>query len=93
MNKTLGFGLLVLGIGLSLEAEAACRWAYVNGRQQQLCDSAIDLPAIGAPGIAPIAPPAVPPIQTPTIPPIGTSTCYPAQVWNGYGYQWQIVCR
>jgi hypothetical protein len=74
-------------------ANAACRWTFVDGVQQQLCNDALDLPAIRPPAIAPIVPPSIRPIQPPVIPPIGTRSCRQAQVWNGAAYVWQNVCR
>jgi hypothetical protein len=80
-------------VGFAEQASATCRWTFVNGHQQQLCDSTIDMPAIRPPGIAPIVPPSIAPIQRPVIPPLGTSSCHQAQVWNGSAYQWQTVCQ
>ncbi len=74
-------------------AQAECYWTFVDGVQQQLCDTAIDMPTIRPPAIAPIMPPSIRPIQPPVIPPIGTTNCYQAQVWNGFAYTWQTVCR
>lgn len=85
--------LVALAFTLSSDSEAACRCVFVNGQQQQLCDSTIDLPAICAPAIAPIVPPSIAPIQSPTLPPLGTTSCGQAQVWNGYQYVWQTVCQ
>lgn len=84
---------LVIALLLASPANAACHWAFVDGVQQQICDTAIDPPAIRPPAIAPIVPPSVRPIQPPVIPPVGTSSCRQAQVWNGYAYVWQTVCR
>ena len=74
------------------QASAVCRWTFVDGRQQQICDNALDLPAIRPPAIAPIVPPSIRPIQPPTIPPMGTTSCRQAQVWNGSAYVWRTVC-
>lgn len=94
MKKIALFVAIALSLSaLSEQAFATCRWTFVNGRQQQLCDSTIDMPAIRPLGIAPIVPPSIAPIQTPMIPPLGTSSCRQAQVWNGQSYQWQTVCQ
>lgn len=81
---------VVLTIGA---ANAACRLTFINGQSEQLCDSTLDIPAVGVIGVAPIVPPSIAPIGMPTIPPIGTSSCRPAQVWNGRQYVWQTVCQ
>jgi hypothetical protein len=77
---------------VSTAAQAACVCECVNGHQQQLCESSIDIPAVCAPTICPIVSPSVAPIMTPMVPPIGTTSCHMAQVWNGYTYTWQRVC-
>jgi hypothetical protein len=74
-------------------AHATCQWTFVNGEQEQICDSTIDLPVIRPPGIAPIVPPSIAPIPEPVIPPLGTSSCGQAQVWNGYSYEWRTLCQ
>lgn len=93
MRVFVAAAIVVIGVAAPSIADAACRWTFVNGRQQQLCDNAIDMPAIRPPAIAPIAPPSIAPIQAPMIPPIGTRSCRQAQVWNGSSYQWQTVCQ
>lgn len=80
----------VLTIGV---ADAACRLTFINGQHGQVCDNALDLPAVGVIGVAPIVPPSIAPIQPPTIPPIGTNSCRQAQVWNGQAYVWRTVCQ
>jgi hypothetical protein len=76
----------------AVPAQATCRSTFIDGHQGQLCDNSWDIPAIPTPAIAPIVPPSIAPIQVPVIPPIGTTSCRQAQVWNGFGYQWQTVC-
>ena len=76
--------IVALGaILISTQASAACRWTFVDGIQRQICDNAIDLPAIRPPAIAPILPPSVRPIERLVLPPIGTTSCHQAEDWNG----------
>ena len=86
---------VVVAVGLVVggSAQAACRMAFVDGQTQQICDSPLDVPAVGVLGVAPIPLPSIPPIAMPIIPPIGTSSCRQAQVWNGYAYAWQTLCQ
>jgi len=87
---------LVILIALALSpnvGNAACRCTYVDGMQQQLCDSSIDLPAMCIGGIAPLPPASIAPLPSLALPPLGTSSCRQAQVWNGQSYQWQTVCQ
>lgn len=94
MKRVVLCGLAAASLcAFATEASAMCHWTFVNGKQQQLCDNAYDVPAIPTPGIAPIMPPSIKPIQTPVIPPVGTRSCEQAQVWNGTAYQWQTVCH
>jgi hypothetical protein len=90
--RTIGLAIIALALMVGA-ASAACRLTYVNGQPAQLCDSTLDIPAIGVLGPAPIMSPSVPPIASPMIPPIGTSSCHPAQVWNGFAYTWRTVCN
>jgi hypothetical protein len=76
----------------SAPAQATCRSTFIDGRQGQLCDNSLDIPAIPTLGIPPLVPPSITPIQVPVIPPIGTTSCRQAQVWNGSAYQWRTVC-
>lgn len=85
--------LATLAMAYAEPSVAACSCQCVNGSQQQLCSSSIDLPAICAPTICPIAAPSIAPIQSPVIPPLGASRCRQAQVATAFGYQWQTVCQ
>jgi hypothetical protein len=92
-NKIAAIAVCGCTLLASTIAHATCQWTFVNGRQQQICESTIDLPAIRPPAIAPIAPPSIAPIQAPVIPPLGASSCEQAQVWNGSSYQWRTLCQ
>jgi hypothetical protein len=76
-------------------AQAACRWTFVNGQQQQLCDSPTDTPAKKP--LLDVAPPLLPatmaPIRPAVIPPLGKTSCSQAQVWNGSAYRWRTLCQ
>lgn len=78
---------------------AACRWTWDCSqgspcRQVQVCDDALDLPAIRPPEVPPIAPPTVRPIPQPVIPPIGTTTCTERYLCDSFGRcDWRTVCR
>jgi hypothetical protein len=76
-------------------AKATCRWTFVNGQQQQLCDSPTDRPARKPllDVVPPMLPAAMPPIRPAVIPPLGTASCSQAQVWNGSVYRWQTLCQ
>jgi hypothetical protein len=83
---------------LATDALGACRWTWdcSSGtcRQVQICDGALDLPAIRPPGIPPLASPSIAPIPQPVIPPIGTSECRQAQLCDNLGRcRWETVCR
>lgn len=71
-----------------------CYCTCVNGKNQPICESTIDLPPICAPKVCPLEPPSVKPINPPTVPPIGTETCVQQQVWdhNKRKYEWKQVC-
>lgn len=90
----LGFVLFTASL-----ADAACRWEFdcTRGypcRQVQICDGALDVPAIRPPAISPIPPPSIAPIPTPTIPPIGTQRCRQAHICDNAGRcSWQTVCE
>jgi hypothetical protein len=74
---------------------ARCICTCMNGANQPLCESALDLPPICPPRICPIKPPSIEPIKLPSIPPIGTRSCRMEQVLNPYTerYEWREVCR
>jgi len=95
MKKIVLCGLAALSLAVSAgNAFAACRWTYVNGHQEQLCDNTYDAPTMRPlMPAAPMVPPSIAPIQTPTMPPLGTRSCQQEQVWNGHAYQWQSVCH
>lgn len=92
MNK---FLLPALLMTVPFAAQASCDCVCVNGRVQQLCDTAYDIPAFCAAQICPIAEPPIRPIMPPTIPPIGTTSCGPEQVFNPLTgqYEWHVVCN
>ena len=77
-------------------AQAAYRWTWVDGQQQQLCDR----PGTDAPArrpmldvVPPMLPSAVPPIRPAVIPPFGATSCSQAQVWDGSAYRWKTLCQ
>lgn len=72
-----------------------CICTCVNGVNQPLCTSPLDIPPICPPKICPIEPPSVEPIRPPRIPPIGTKRCWMEQVLNPYSgqYEWIEICR
>jgi hypothetical protein len=94
-NVIIKAAAVIIGVGLASigPSEAACRLTFVNGHISQICDSTLDLPAIGVAGIPPPVPPSIQPLATPMIPPIGTTSCRQAQVWNGTMYVWQTLCN
>jgi hypothetical protein len=79
---------------LPFAAEAGCYCACMNGANQPICSSAIDVRPICGPAICPIEPPAISPILPLKIPPLGTQTCVPQQVWdqNLRQYVWKRIC-
>lgn len=92
--------LLAVLIGLAMPAlagrsDAACVCLCMDGRNQPICESAIDLKPICPPRVCPIAPPSVAPIQPPRVPPLGRSSCEQKQVLNPNTgrYEWREVCR
>jgi len=83
---------LVALVGARAEASCTCR--CVDGEQQPLCSSAMEIAPICPPRICPIVAPSIAPIRPPTIPPLGTSSCRQAQVCDFSGNcQWQQVCQ
>jgi hypothetical protein len=90
--KSAALGLAAI-LALSAPASAMCNWTFVNGHQQQICDSTMDMPALRPLGLAPMVPPSLQPLQPLTLPPLGTSSCHMAQVWNGVSYQWRNLCQ
>ena len=60
--------------------------------QMQICDSAIDIPAINNPGVQPIQRPSIKPIEPPTIPPIGTTNCRTQQVYENGTWVNKQIC-
>ncbi len=89
--------LVALGIAGALTpsgtTQAACRWTFVNGQNEQLCDSPTDTRSATTPlVIPPLLPAIMPPIRPAVIPPLGTS-CRQAQVWNGSAYRWRTLCQ
>jgi hypothetical protein len=86
---------LLLTISIATLAGAECACECVNGAQQAICSSAIELRPICPPRICPIVPRAITPIMPPYIPPIGTSGCRMEQVYNNFTgmYQFERVCR
>jgi len=66
------FFAMILSVGAHPEATAACRWEWDCSqgypcRQVQVCDDALDLPAIKPPQISPIPPPSIRPIPRPLL--------------------------
>lgn len=90
----LRFAVVLAGLIVASEAQAACTCRCVNGQMQPLCSSSLDIPPICGPAICPIMSPSIAPIQQPTIPPIGTRDCRQARVCDRDGdCQWRLVCR
>jgi hypothetical protein len=85
---------MLIGVGANV-AEAACYCTCMNGTNQPICDTAIEVRPICAPRICPIEPPSIRPIQPPTVPPLGTRNCRQEQVWdhNYQRYVWKTICR
>lgn len=77
------------------ESLSSCVCVCMNGENQPLCSSTLDIPPVCPPKICPIEPPSIEPIQPPSIPPIGTQNCWMEQVFNEYTqqYEWRQVCR
>ena len=79
---------------LPLPSQAACKWVWVDhdynsstpAIRKQVCDSAIDIPAINTPSIRPLQTPSIRPLPSLGLPPIGTTRCRNERVYeNG---QW-----
>jgi hypothetical protein len=86
--------LLLCALVIPGIASSECYCTCMNGRNQPLCDSSMDLRPICAPKVCPIEPPSLKPINPPTLPPLGTRECRQEQVWDhNYGkYVWKKVC-
>lgn len=75
---------------MSSSAIAACKVKWVDhdyntltpAVRRQVCDNALDLPAINNPGIRPLQRPQIRPIEQPRIPPIGTNRCRNQSVYE-----------
>jgi hypothetical protein len=95
MKKFISFCIAFLCLILSKNIMAECTCECVNGQQQALCESAIDLKPICPPKICPQTSPQVQPIDPPRVPPLGTKNCEQKQVWNPQTlkYEWQEVCE
>jgi hypothetical protein len=76
-------------------AVADCYCTCVNGRNQAICESTIDLPPVCGPKMCPLEPPSLRPLSPPTLPPLGTRVCRQEQVWdhNYSKYVWKQICR
>lgn len=93
--------LVILFLGLTFivftsnAVIASCICTCINGQNQPLCSSSIDIRPICPPKVCPIEPPSIAPIMRPVVPPIGTSNCWNEQVLNPYSgrYEWQEVCN
>jgi hypothetical protein len=88
--------LLVLTLILvSTSSYAMCRKSNVcddyghNCREQDICDSNLDLPSIGLAPLTPLPTMELKPLPSLTLPPLGTTKCDYMQV-NGH---WQNVCH
>lgn len=79
----------------SAAADAACVCRCMNGENQPLCSSSLDVQPICPPRACPVEPASIAPIQRPTVPPIGTTDCRQQQVLNPYTgrYEWRTICR
>ncbi len=75
-------------------AGADCYCTCINGQNQALCDSAIEIRPICGSRVCPIEPPSVKPINPPIVPPIGTKHCDQELVWdhNLGKYVWKQIC-
>ena len=89
----LGF-LVATSLPIPQSATAGCICVCMNGYNQPLCDSSLDIAPICPPRVCPIEPPSIKPITPPSIPPIGTSVCNDELVWDDYlaQYVWREVC-
>ena len=82
-------------------ADAACtvRWvdhdfnAATPPIQKQICDSAIDLPAINLPGIQPIQRPQIRPLPAIGLPPLGTTNCSNQSVFENGVWVTRRLCN
>jgi hypothetical protein len=79
---------------LPFAAHAGCYCACVNGVNQPICQSTMDLPPLCGMQLCPIAPLSLPPILPLKLPPLGAQTCVPQQVWdrNLNRYVWKRIC-
>jgi hypothetical protein len=74
--------------------EGSCVCVCMNGSNQPICGSSIQLRPICPPRVCPIEPPSIAPIVSPSLPPLGTNVCKQEQVlYPGTSrYTWQKVC-
>lgn len=89
-------GLVLAGATMvATPSQAVCECVCINGVEQSVCTSSIDIPALCGVRLCPMAPPALSPLDPPVVPPVGTSHCQSEQVYNEYTrrYEWQMVCR
>jgi len=87
--------LVFFSLLFSSSSYGACQCVCMEGKNQPLCSSSMDLPPICPPKICPIEPPSIAPLGLPSLPPVGTTRCAQQQVLNNYTgrYEWQEVCR
>lgn len=80
---------------VSSDVWSRCTCVCMNGENQPLCTSTMDLKPICPPKICPIETPSIQPIAPITLPPLGTEECRMEQVYNQNTaqYQWMQVCR
>ena len=96
MRRLIYLFVLVIAVsGYAKNVQANCECVCMNGQNQPVCDSSIEIRPICPPQICPIEPPSIPPIQQPTIPPVGTQSCQQEQVYNENSgqYEWRTICR
>ena len=92
MRQIIGAAALLIFIPSITQAECIC--VCMNGQNQPLCESTIDLRPICTPRLCPLEPPSLRPLTPPTLPPLGTKHCTQEMVFNDYTlrYEWQKVC-
>jgi len=88
---------LVLGLwllGAQNFAHASCSCVCMDGKNQAVCSSSMDLRPLCPPKVCPLARPAIKPLDSPRLPPLGTTQCTNKQVYNPYSrkYEWKRVC-
>ncbi len=85
---------LLISIFFPLKANAYCKCACLDGKNQSICTSVYEFkncPVM----TCPFERNSYQPLQSQKLKPYGTSSCRQAQVWNSWTgrYEWERVCN